>query len=112
VETNRRISALTIPVMWAKMIAALPSIPIHWAQLFVFNRGPVAQLGARFHGMEEVAGSIPARSTNLLNQLDKPESWGACIRSTPQRTSASALSLVRLPAATRHTPGKTALSTL
>jgi putative endonuclease len=29
-----------------------------------FNRGPVAQLGARFHGMEEVAGSIPARSTN------------------------------------------------
>ena len=25
--------------------------------------GPVAQLGARFHGMEEVAGSIPARST-------------------------------------------------
>ena len=25
----------------------------------------MAQLGARFHGMEEVAGSIPARSTNL-----------------------------------------------
>jgi hypothetical protein len=25
--------------------------------------GPVAQLGARFHGMEEVAGSNPARST-------------------------------------------------
>ena len=24
----------------------------------------MAQLGARFHGMEEVAGSIPARSTN------------------------------------------------
>jgi hypothetical protein len=30
---------------------------------FVFNRGPVAQLGARFHGMEEVVGSIPTRST-------------------------------------------------
>ena len=44
------ISALTIPAMWAKMNS-------------VFNRGPVAQLGARFHGMEEVAGSIPARST-------------------------------------------------
>jgi hypothetical protein len=28
------------------------------------NRGPVAQLGARFHGMEEVVGSIPTRSTN------------------------------------------------
>ncbi len=31
--------------------------------------GPVAQLGARFHGMEEVIGSIPIRSTNLLNKL-------------------------------------------
>jgi hypothetical protein len=26
--------------------------------------GPVAQLGARFHGMEEVVGSNPTRSTN------------------------------------------------
>ena len=26
--------------------------------------GPVAQLGARFHGMEEVTGSIPVRSTS------------------------------------------------
>ena len=32
-------------------------------RLFVFNCGPVAQLGARFHGMEEVVGSIPTRST-------------------------------------------------
>ena len=30
---------------------------------FITNRGPVAQLGARFHGMEEVVGSIPTRST-------------------------------------------------
>jgi hypothetical protein len=28
--------------------------------------GPVAQLGARFHGMEEVVGSIPTRSTNFI----------------------------------------------
>ena len=27
--------------------------------------GPVAQLGARFHGMEEVIGSIPIRSTKF-----------------------------------------------
>jgi hypothetical protein len=27
--------------------------------------GPVAQLGARFHGMEEVTGSIPVRSTTI-----------------------------------------------
>jgi hypothetical protein len=32
--------------------------------------GPVAQLGARFHGMEEVVGSIPTRSTKSLNDLD------------------------------------------
>jgi hypothetical protein len=30
----------------------------------------VAQLGARFHGMEEVVGSIPTRSTKSLNNLD------------------------------------------
>ena len=29
--------------------------------------GPVAQLGARFHGMEEVVGSIPTRSTKILD---------------------------------------------
>jgi hypothetical protein len=29
----------------------------------------VAQLGARFHGMEEVIGSIPIRSTNKPNNL-------------------------------------------
>src|ERR1700722_1038721 len=45
--------------------SALPSIPI----LRVSDRGPVAQLGARFHGMEEVVGSIPTRSTNSLNYL-------------------------------------------
>ena len=34
-----------------------------------FARGPVAQLGARFHGMEEVVGSIPTRSTILPKKL-------------------------------------------
>ena len=29
----------------------------------------MAQLGARFHGMEEVIGSIPIRSTKYLNNL-------------------------------------------
>ena len=33
------------------------------------NSGPVAQLGARFHGMEEVVGSIPTRSTNFFQSL-------------------------------------------
>ena len=31
----------------------------------------MAQLGARFHGMEEVVGSIPTRSTKSLNNLDR-----------------------------------------
>ena len=44
---------------------ALPSIPTCRR----FNRGPVAQLGARFHGMEEVVGSIPTRSTNSHSPL-------------------------------------------
>jgi hypothetical protein len=29
-------------------------------------------LGARFHGMEEVVGSIPTRSTKSLNNLEAP----------------------------------------
>ena len=36
-----------------------------WAALLP-RSGPVAQLGARFHGMEEVVGSIPTRSTISL----------------------------------------------
>jgi hypothetical protein len=45
---------LTIQCSYEKMNSAIQrSTP----------RGPVAQLGARFHGMEEVVGSIPTRST-------------------------------------------------
>jgi hypothetical protein len=32
----------------------------------------VAQLGARFHGMEEVIGSIPIRSTNKSTTYGLP----------------------------------------
>ncbi|MCU1299579.1 MAG: hypothetical protein JWO91_3857, partial [Acidobacteriaceae bacterium] len=39
---------------------------------FPFISGPVAQLGARFHGMEEVVGSIPTRSTNNSTTYDVP----------------------------------------
>src|SRR5712692_4247544 len=45
-------------------------IPIHREQVIMVSTfrksGPVAQLGARFHGMEEVDGSNPSRSTNHL----------------------------------------------
>ena len=36
----------------------------------------MAQLGARFHGMEEVVGSIPTRSTIPLNKLDGTSAYG------------------------------------
>ena len=47
----------------------------------IHQSGPVAQLGARFHGMEEVVGSIPTRSTNLLNKLDRASArrGGFCV---------------------------------
>ena len=33
----------------------------------ILRCGPVAQLGARFHGMEEVQGSNPCRSTKSFH---------------------------------------------
>jgi hypothetical protein len=36
-----------------------------------FHCGPVAQLGARFHGMEEVVGSIPTRSTKSKTRINR-----------------------------------------
>jgi hypothetical protein len=33
--------------------------------------GPVAQLGARLNGIQEVTGSIPVRSTNSLTPLGR-----------------------------------------
>jgi hypothetical protein len=48
----------------------------------------VAQLGARFHGMEEVIGSIPIRSTNYFNNLDD---W-AILKKGPKRSNKSLLS--------------------
>ena len=36
----------------------------------------MAQLGARFHGMEEVIGSIPIRSTNYLFVNVRPPAGG------------------------------------
>src|ERR1019366_6000911 len=35
--------------------------------------GPVAQLGARFHGMEEVDGPNPSRSTTTFQTLTAPQ---------------------------------------
>jgi len=35
------------------------------------RRGAIAQLGERLHGMQEVAGSIPAGSTNFQKKFRK-----------------------------------------
>jgi hypothetical protein len=45
--------------------------------------GPVAQLGARFHGMEEVTGSIPVRSTTLTPANSK--SYSNCSEEQKQK---------------------------
>jgi predicted dehydrogenase len=48
-----------------------------------FRSGPVAQLGARFHGMEEVVGSNPTRSTKsprTARRVDQPPPKPAQLR--------------------------------
>jgi hypothetical protein len=40
----------------------------------------VAQLGARFHGMEEVIGSIPIRSTNNPIKMNRFQSGTSSFR--------------------------------
>ena len=39
------------------------------------NSGPVAQLGARLDGIQEVTGSIPVRSTILPSQYSANMRW-------------------------------------
>ena len=43
----------------------IDSFPLN-ARFLSRDCGPVAQLGARFHGMEEVVGSNPTRSTRFF----------------------------------------------
>jgi hypothetical protein len=64
-KETEELVALTIPEMWAKM----NSTSLDPDSFGFVDRGPVAQLGARFHGMEEVVGSIPTRSTKISNNL-------------------------------------------
>jgi hypothetical protein len=57
---------------------------------FPFQCGPVAQLGARFHGMEEVVGSIPTRSTNYCEVFRSASfSWLCHILITSSKISPS-----------------------
>ncbi len=44
----------------------------NWGLPFL-DSGPVAQLGARLNGIQEVTGSIPVRSTN--SKLSIPVTW-------------------------------------
>src|ERR1035437_6152361 len=66
------------------------------------TRGPVAQLGARFHGMEEVVGSNPTRST-------KSNKTKAGLVSTPISASRQRHSCVgRSYPSSKSPPGKRA----
>lgn len=47
------------------MRKSVGSIPTRSTK-FLGSHGPVAQLGARFHGMEKVEGSNPSRSTKMF----------------------------------------------
>jgi hypothetical protein len=57
-----------------------------------FQCGPMAQLGARIHGMDEVVGSKPTRSTNLVRG-----GWsrGQAVAARPKGSAASCRSLER-----------------
>ena len=55
----------------------------------------MAQLGARFHGMEEVTGSIPVRSAEASPSI--PKVYPAAFREAIGRVGAR-LVLARLPA--------------
>src|ERR1039458_8348270 len=59
-KARKKSRALTICVRSARILEVVRQ---RTARSRVLNSGPVAQLGARFHGMEEVVGSIPTRST-------------------------------------------------
>jgi hypothetical protein len=52
-------------------------------------------LGARFHGMEEVVGSIPTRSTKYINNLKGPplSDFVAFLSQIPKSLRESALKL-------------------
>ena len=42
------------------------------------RHGPVAQLGARLNGIQEVTGSIPVRSTNLRSPISAEVARRSC----------------------------------
>src|SRR6266540_5975597 len=76
--------------MW--YIQITDDVPLRGSLGFVVpaaTNGPVAQLGARFHGMEEVDGSNPSRSTKSPNKTNTYErdscastSWERSLEST------------------------------
>src|SRR3954468_5754434 len=55
---------------------------------YTLDCGPVAQLGARFHGMEEVDGSNPSRSTKFLIYYGQQRRRAASQTATGRRAAA------------------------
>lgn len=52
--------------MYNASLTPSPSLTFNDIDESLYVCGPVAQLGEREHGMFEVAGSIPVRSTNSI----------------------------------------------
>jgi hypothetical protein len=62
-----------LALLFARRIALRPGTTgVVFSGRKIKKDGPVAQLGARFHGMEEVKGSNPFRSTKEFKYLPFP----------------------------------------
>src|SRR5436190_6387320 len=67
---------------------------------YTLDCGPVAQLGARFHGMEEVDGSNPSRSTSpsLRYTRNRTNSYRIGVSQSPMMRDTTAESATDAPA--------------
>ena len=81
-------TGLTIPFKWVKIVKVQDN--------FLVVDGPVAQLGARFHGMEEVVGSIPTRSTKSSPRIYAGFLHISIRRKMPQKCLSSKLPTNRM----------------
>ncbi len=70
--TYRRVRNLAISIRVSPRCWRFLCNSVQWRFVLTPN-GPVAQLGARLNGIQEVTGSIPVRSTNLRSRELMPK---------------------------------------
>jgi hypothetical protein len=60
---------MNLAAFWQQMLPSMPVLPVYPTR----NHCIVNNLASDpYHGMEEVIGSIPIRSTNYFNHLEAP----------------------------------------